>query len=77
MLLYHSKLTKPKVSDVNNWELNPDISNQYAKILSPFIEGANNTEIKFVINKHGKLINLLANSNMHNIILKILTIFFK
>jgi hypothetical protein len=29
--MYHSKLGKPKVSDVNNWELNPDISNQYAK----------------------------------------------
>ena len=26
-----SNLTKPKVSDVNNWEFNPDISNQYAK----------------------------------------------
>lgn len=29
--MYHSKLTKPKVSDVNHWELNTEISNQYAK----------------------------------------------
>jgi uncharacterized protein YhdP len=58
--------------DINTNKLDyQKLSNQYAKILSPFIEGANNTEIKFVINKHGKLINLLANSNMHNIILKL------
>jgi len=38
MLLYHSKLTRPKVSDVTHWELNPDISNQYAKVYHASID---------------------------------------
>ena len=30
--MYRSNLTRPKVSEVERWDINEDISNQYAKV---------------------------------------------
>lgn len=38
--MFHSRLTKPKVSEVNRWDLDPELGNQYASVYFADIDDA-------------------------------------